>query len=113
MTRSWWPVIPVLLTLACEWPHQPAPPPVPPPVPAPVAPEPETDESDMKGRYQIVHSQYLVILLDTVTGRTWKPCPRAGVPSKEPVMWCEMTWGSYVSDPSDPPGILPKKNVPR
>jgi hypothetical protein len=59
--------------------------------------------ADVKGRYQIVHpAPYFpaMVLLDTVTGQTWKPCTRGDLPGVEFTAWCEMMRAEYAVPPA-------------
>jgi hypothetical protein len=74
------------------------------------APTQEEMEGRDKGRFQIVHSApYFpaMVLLDTATGKTWKPCPNSALKSSELTAWCEMDRLVWIA-PADPAGIREK-----
>src|SRR2546430_15650953 len=60
--------------------------------PSPV-PSPEGIESRDKSHYQIVHPNpalAAMILLDTATGKTWRPCENSSLGRADLNGWCEM-----------------------
>lgn len=93
--QFWWVLAPALAAVGCDRLNQP-----PTPVKTVAAPPTQAEiESRDKGRFQIVHAApYFpaMILLDTATGQTWKPCPRSDIaPDTELLAWCEMIRGEY------------------
>lgn len=99
MRFAWVALVPALAMAACA-----QPPWCPPAAPAAssASPGPAEQEARNKARYQIVHAAPFfgaMVLLDTATGQTWKPCPRADLAGSDLSAWCEMVRGEYLVPP--------------